>query len=150
MTCSFFRRGKKDNMSPEISKMNERLLFSKPRRFSLCSSLDSDREDCWNYCPTLPRFYKKEKKQKMVEVGTEGRKEVFIQCAGWIVVSAIRTPAMYSISVAIDYIYILHCMWWYPLCTMTYMYVTSIHVYSGHQPAVSLRHNHVHVYSSCQ
>ena len=78
MTCSFFRRGKKDMVSPVMSKMNERLLFNKPLRFSLCSSLDSDREDCWNYCPTLPRFHKKEKKQKMVEVGTVGRKKVFI------------------------------------------------------------------------
>lgn len=78
MTCSFFHRGKKDMVSPVMSKMNERLLFNKPLRFSLCSSLDSDREDCWNYCPTLPRFHKKEKKQKMVEVGTVGRKKVFI------------------------------------------------------------------------
>ena len=68
MTCSFFRRSKQDVVSPEMSKMNDRLSFSKQRSNSLCSSLDSSREDCWTFCPSFPRFYKREKKQKMVEV----------------------------------------------------------------------------------
>ena len=70
MACSFFRRGKKsDAVSPEMSKMNERLSFGKRRSYSLCSSLGSgDREHCWAYCPSLPRFYRREKKHKMVEV----------------------------------------------------------------------------------
>ena len=69
MTCSFFRRGKNDIVSPEMSKMNEKLSFSKRRGYSLCSSLGGgEREDCWAYCPSLPRFYRREKKQKMVEV----------------------------------------------------------------------------------
>ena len=71
MTCSFFRRGKSgDVVSPEMSKMNERLSFSKRRGYSLCSSLGGggEREDCWAHCPSLPRFYRREKKQKMVEV----------------------------------------------------------------------------------
>ena len=68
MACSFFRRGKSDAVSPEMSKMNEKLSFSKRRGHSLCSSLGSERENCWAYCPSLPRFYCREKKQKMVEV----------------------------------------------------------------------------------
>ena len=68
MTCSFFRRGKNDVVSPEMSKMNEKLSFSKRRGHSLCSLLGGEREDCWSYCPSLPRFSRREKKQKMVEV----------------------------------------------------------------------------------
>lgn len=55
--------------------MNQRLSFSKPRGYALCSSLEKRREHCWTLCPTWPRFYKREKKEKMVEVrrGGQGR-----------------------------------------------------------------------------
>lgn len=60
-----------------MSKMNQRLSFSKPRGYTLCSSLEKKREDCWTLCPPWPRLYRKEKKQKMVEVrrGGQGKRE---------------------------------------------------------------------------
>lgn len=75
MTYNFFCRENGHVASPEMSKMNQRLSFSKPRGYTLCSSLEKRREDCWSLCPTWPRFYKREKKQKMVEVrrGGQGR-----------------------------------------------------------------------------
>lgn len=83
MTCSFFRRGKQDVVSPELSKMNDRLSFSKNRSPILCSSLDSNGEDCWTFCPSCPRFFRREAKQKMVEVLLLGKAE-FVH--GWICV----------------------------------------------------------------
>ena len=74
MTFSWFRRGKQqDEVNPEMSKMNKKLSFGKPNSYSLCSSLEN-KEQCWNYCPTFPRFYKK-RKQKMVEVGPQGDRD---------------------------------------------------------------------------
>ena len=58
--------------------MTERLSFKKPLVYSLCSFQDSNKEKCWTFCPTFPRFYKKEKKQKMVEVGPRREREI-----GW-------------------------------------------------------------------